>query len=237
MKKEFWTDERIKILLECFNQGMKSSSIAKVFDCKSKNIVNKINRMGLRFGCNRIDESKYIIKQCKNCNTEFKSLISEHRKFCCSSCNTTYHNIGRNRHISEIKDFCEIFYCNFCQNVHKYKKQKFCSSKCAANFKTFEIFKKIENGNTTLYYKNYKNYLIYKHGEKCMKCGWNEKNPYSGKIPIELEHKDGNSENNSLDNLELLCPNCHSLTKTYKALNIGNGRHIRRERYKEGKSF
>jgi hypothetical protein len=34
-------------------------------------------------------------------------------------------------------------------------------------------------------------------------------------IPLELEHKDGNPINNKLDNLELLCPNCHAQTSTY----------------------
>ena len=68
-----------------------------------------------------------------------------------------------------------------------------------------------------------------------MCCGiteWNNK-----KIVLELEHKDGNSENNDLVNLELLCPNCHSQTPTYKAKNKGKGRHSRRERYKDGKSY
>lgn len=57
------------------------------------------------------------------------------------------------------------------------------------------------------------------------------------RIPLELNHKDGNSENHKENNLEFLCPNCHSLTPTYKGRNRGNGRHSRRERYKEGKSF
>ena len=82
-----------------------------------------------------------------------------------------------------------------------------------------------------------KSYLIKLHGAKCMECGWDKINPYTNKVPIELKHIDGNSENNELSNLKLLCPNCHSLTPTYKALNKGNGRHKRMERYKEGKSF
>lgn len=61
-----------------------------------------------------------------------------------------------------------------------------------------------------------------------MKCGWSKINPTTGKVPIQLEHIDGNSENNSLDNLKLLCPNCHSLTSTYGALNKGNGRKNRK---------
>jgi len=35
-------------------------------------------------------------------------------------------------------------------------------------------------------------------------------------ISLELEHKDGNHQNNNLDNLEILCPNCHSQTPTYR---------------------
>lgn len=39
-------------------------------------------------------------------------------------------------------------------------------------------------------------------------------------IPLELDHIDGNNQNNNLDNLRLLCPNCHSLTPTYRGRNI-----------------
>jgi hypothetical protein len=53
----------------------------------------------------------------------------------------------------------------------------------------------------------------------------------------ELEHKDGNSENNDPENLEWICPNCHSQTDTYKGKNFGNGRHKRKLRYQEGKSY
>lgn len=38
-------------------------------------------------------------------------------------------------------------------------------------------------------------------------------------IPLELHHKDGNKNNNALDNLELRCPNCHYFTETYKTKN------------------
>ena len=43
-----------------------------------------------------------------------------------------------------------------------------------------------------------------------------------------MEHIDGNSENNNIENLELLCPNCHSLTPTFGALNKGKGRKNRK---------
>ena len=65
-------------------------------------------------------------------------------------------------------------------------------------------------------------------------CAW-DFNKVS--INVELEHIDGNSSNNTLENCILLCPNCHSLTHTYKNRNKGNGRAYRRQRYKEGKSY
>jgi 5-methylcytosine-specific restriction endonuclease McrA len=40
-------------------------------------------------------------------------------------------------------------------------------------------------------------------------------------IKLELHHIDGNKKNNFLDNLMLLCPNCHSFTDTYRGKNIG----------------
>ncbi len=38
-------------------------------------------------------------------------------------------------------------------------------------------------------------------------------------IPLELHHKDGNKYNNCLDNLQLLCPNCHAFTDNYRSKN------------------
>ena len=66
-----------------------------------------------------------------------------------------------------------------------------------------------------------------KFGNKCSRCGWCEVNPITNKVPLEVEHVDGNYLNNSEDNLDLICPNCHSLTPTYRALNMGNGRKDR----------
>jgi Zn finger protein HypA/HybF involved in hydrogenase expression len=52
---------------------------------------------------------------------------------------------------------------------------------------------------------------------KCESCDLSEwlGNP----IPLELHHKDGDRNNNNLDNYELLCPNCHALTDSYRGKN------------------
>lgn len=52
---------------------------------------------------------------------------------------------------------------------------------------------------------------------KCYSCNLTEW--LSEPIPLELEHKDGNHLNNSLENLTLLCPNCHAKTSTYRGKN------------------
>lgn len=56
---------------------------------------------------------------------------------------------------------------------------------------------------------------IFEH--KCCRCNLTEwlNNP----IPLELHHKDGDHYNNELNNLELLCPNCHALTDNYRGKN------------------
>lgn len=74
-------------------------------------------------------------------------------------------------------------------------------------------------------------YLIKKNGERCVECGWCQVNNYTGDIPIELEHIDGDFTNNNIENLKLLCPNCHSLTSTYKGANK-NSRRPRSKYYR-----
>lgn len=125
---------------------------------------------------------------------------------------------------------------NECKHCHLNipKRNVYCNNKCQKAFEKQLSFEKVEQGQANSRYV--KLYLIEKHGEICMdpNCAWDfSKRP----IKVELEHIDGNSENNSLSNCKLLCPNCHSTTSTYKSKNKGNGRHSRRVRYKENKSY
>jgi hypothetical protein len=55
--------------------------------------------------------------------------------------------------------------------------------------------------------------------DRCCRCGWHEKLPGAKHTPCELHHKDGDSSNHAFENLEIICPNCHSLTPTYRARN------------------
>lgn len=55
---------------------------------------------------------------------------------------------------------------------------------------------------------------------KCECCGLAE---WLGEpIPLELDHVDGDHYNNTLENLKILCPNCHAKTPTYRGKNKRN---------------
>lgn len=56
--------------------------------------------------------------------------------------------------------------------------------------------------------------------DKCELCGWSKKRKGEKYTPCELHHIDGDRTNHNLHNLQLLCPNCHSLTSTHRAKNI-----------------
>lgn len=56
--------------------------------------------------------------------------------------------------------------------------------------------------------------LIGIRGHRCEKCANNRW--FDQPITLELEHVDGNNRNHDVENLKLLCPNCHSQTSTWK---------------------
>lgn len=105
----------------------------------------------------------------------------------------------------------------------------YCSNQCQRDHQLKGWTKGWLSGVATLSSKTVKRILIQLCGEKCSRCDWAERNPVTGTVSIELEHKDGNYRNNHKSNVCLLCPNCHSLTTTFRALNWGRGRESRRK--------
>jgi 5-methylcytosine-specific restriction endonuclease McrA len=62
---------------------------------------------------------------------------------------------------------------------------------------------------------------LFKEGIKkqlCELCGWCEIS-VDGRIPVELDHLNGDHSDNRIENLRILCPNCHSLQATHRGRN------------------
>ena len=60
----------------------------------------------------------------------------------------------------------------------------------------------------------FKECLKEKRCENCGRTTW-----LGHEIPLEIHHKNGDSRDNRLENLEILCPNCHALTDSYRGKN------------------
>ena len=161
---------------------------------------------------------------CLSCKKSFDQKGSE-QKFCSHSCSALFNNKRRGldkscpvclKNIGKIKRVCcsvscrMIYYEN--QIAHDWVSgRKICAGEHSVSPKIKEFLRK-----TSM--------------DTCFKCGWNQIHPILKKVPLQVNHIDGNPLNHSVQNLELVCPNCHSLTSSFGALNRGNGRSYRRKK-------
>lgn len=168
------------------------------------------------------------------CITCGKETINQ--KFCSRSCAAKHNN-----HIIPKRSRTPKRTCQNCGLTLKRASSVFCSFDCQIQYQFTKYIERWKNGLEDGVKGDYGvsrhiiRYLREKYGNKCARCGWNEVNPYTGNTPLEVEHIDGNYQNNCEDNLILQCPNCHSLTATYKGANRGKGR-TSRSKYYEKKS-
>ena len=74
-----------------------------------------------------------------------------------------------------------------------------------SSYQSYKLAKRLLNAN-----------LKEKFCENCKSTLW-----LGNPIPLELHHINGVSSDNRIENLQLLCPNCHALTDNYRGKNIG----------------
>jgi len=176
--------------------------------------------------------TSHELVQCLKCNKDFYKKRSYIKKspnhFCSRGCSASFNNLGIRRHEGELPD------CIVCGEKVRNTYKKYCSVKCSENHLLETQLEKFKNGEIPSQ-GTIKKYLILQNGHKCSICNLEEW--CSKKIPLVMDHIDGNSENNIPINLRLVCGNCDMQLPTYKSKNKGNGRAFRRQRYAEGKSF
>jgi hypothetical protein len=177
--------------------------------------------------------------RCKNCDKVF-SYQRRTLSFCDKTCAATFNNRHRKFNRKPVE-----WQCLNCDKKHVVMvkevtdknslDRKYCDNKCQHEhyFTAYldqwrmGVVDGLTPGGRVVSYVV--QYLRDKLNNSCSSCGieavWNNK-----PLILEVEHINGNSSDNSENNLSLLCPNCHSQTDTFKARNKGNGR---KHRYKK----
>lgn len=154
---------------------------------------------------------------CKQCGREFDGRKS--RLFCSLSCSASFNNKGVCHNPKKKRDAC--LNCNII--LTKKSQTKFCSNACANEHKWVTKQVPIIEAGLCTTSTTVKKYLLMTRGEQCEECGqlpvWHEKS-----LTLQIDHIDGNSDNNNLDNVRILCPHCHSQTDTFVSRNIKNTR-------------
>lgn len=157
---------------------------------------------------------------CKKCNKTFpnwtkingKSRNISRRKYCIECSPFGLHNT-RIIHIEKSKRYCIA--CG--KELFKRHQVKFCDNACQSVYRWNEIKAKISRGQYDVmpFSGNFilKRFLTETQGAECKKCGLVE---WMGQpVPLNVHHKDGDATNNTPNNMELLCLNCHGLTENF----------------------
>ena len=184
-------------------------------------------------------KKKTEVVHCLNCGEEIEVPIGwkNRNKFCSQSCAAIYNNHKRTNANGWHK-MAKHTNCIYC-GKDLYDKPygvKYCSNECQNKHAQEEYIKRWKNGEETGLSGKYgiskriRNYLFEKYNNKCQICGWNKENPITNKVPLQIHHIDGDCTNNKEENLQLLCPNCHSLTETFGNLNENSKRVYRKQK-------
>jgi hypothetical protein len=144
-------------------------------------------------------KAKYI--DCAHCGKSFLTRIDQPDKYCSRKCSAL-----SNRNRVELPcDYCnEVFECKVSRLKNSKSGLHFCSRECKEKAQSLDGgFEEIQPEHYGTGTPRYRERAFQKYGIRCKDC--DEERRYL----LTVHHKDGNRENGSDDNLEVLCMNCH----------------------------
>lgn len=161
---------------------------------------------------------------CESCKKEFVPKDTKHARFCSRSCS----NKGRDRASSwtlekreQAKRKSNSFYEKVKENPEQYltwKKKLLDSTKESRDKRKKESFEAMMLSDfSSLSWDLKRKRILEEQDNSCGRC--KTKEWFSRSLPIEIEHIDGNNQNDARENLIGLCPNCHSITDTWRGRN------------------
>jgi len=146
-----------------------------------------------------------IESNCKICGNIFYKRPSSKQKFCSLLCSNS-------RFKNSVELFCDFCNKEFSRPTSKLKNSKsglvFCSRSCKQEAQVMgdSRFDSIRPDHYGTGESTYRTRALKEYGERCNRCA------YSSYVEIlQVHHKDKNRTNGSIENLEVLCPNCHAV--------------------------
>lgn len=156
--------------------------------------------------------------ECLQCGKE-----TNNPKFCSRSCSTSFNNCGVDRHNNKNKKELAIILRKESKGYRTIAKELGMSCSTVRNWtKHIKTDRRLTIRNSRelvpipqlVSSSQVRKRLLEERGSICELCGivdWLDK-----EITFEVHHLDGDGDNNNLENLQVLCPNCHSQTPDYR---------------------
>lgn len=157
------------------------------------------------------------MKECPKCNKQHEKV----GKYCCRSCANSRIFTEESKEKKRIKsiEFWSKFDDDGRKTHHKEKMKLYDFNEHQRKVQEANRKREWSKPYEEMSHTSVRKRLLHERNHTCENCGIG--NIYNGRpLSLELDHVDGNSKNNKIENLRILCPNCHSQTPTHRSKNI-----------------